>query len=254
MRRLVLPLLLALALAGCTRDDPPPAQAEANVTAGPGLVAERGNGSVAVRLADAVQVQVAQACAGPCRPIQVPTGTVVADAGFVSLGNASLNAAGPDGDSALFFYDGGLETGRFLRWSEVQSRFQMNADLLVTGNVTATGHVGTTTPLVLPNGQVVTLSTAALEGTEQAVFFRGSGVLMNGTYQFSVPSAFAAIADLEGHVTAQATLTADGPGVYVSRKGPDRFEFRALGGADVSDVTFDYFIQAPRVRATPFEV
>lgn len=214
----------------------------ANVTAGPGLVAERADGSVMIRLGDVLQGQVAQACAGPCRPIQVPPGTLVADAGVVSRGNVSLNAAGPDRDSALHFFDGGQETGRFLRWSEAQSRFQMNADVLATGNVTATGHVGTITPLQLPDGRLVTVTTAATEGVERAVFARGSGLLKDGRAVVAFPDAFVALVG-EGPITAQVTATSPGLGLYVEEKAEDHL---VVAGEPGANGAFDWFVQATR--------
>ncbi|HWH07986.1 MAG TPA: hypothetical protein VNX21_02230 [Candidatus Thermoplasmatota archaeon] len=237
MRRLAPLLLLALVLSGCAGREPP-AQ---DVTAGPGLVAERGEDGVMVRLGDTLQPHVVQACAGACRPLEVPRGTLVADAALLSLGNVSVNAAGPDRDSAVFFHDDGRETGRFLRWSDVQSRFQMNADLLATGNVTATGHVGTVTPLQLPDGRVVTVTTAAVEGVERAVFARGTGFLRNGTATVTFPDAFVAL--VGGPLTAQVTATSPGLGLYVEEKAEDHLVVRGEPGANGA---FDWFVQAAR--------
>lgn len=251
MRRLVPLLLLAIVLSGCTvlkEAEPRPVRGER------GVVAESAGDATVVRLGDVIDVRIVRACGGPCDTLETPPGTLVADHAVLSLGNVSVNAIGPDRDSAVHFYDGGQETGRFLRWNDLVSRFQLNADVQAIGNLTATGYVGTTTPLVLEGGQVVTLSTAALEGTEQAVFFRGSGVLMNGTYPLTIPAEMLAIADLGGRVTVQATLTSDGPAIYVAEKGPEGIVFRATGGATPDGVTFDYFIQAPRRGGEGFQL
>lgn len=208
--------------------------------------------AVTVGLHPIVQTNVFQACAEACRGLTLPPGSVVAESALLSLRNVSLNAAGPDGDSGVLFYDNGQEGGRFLRWYDAGSKFQMNGDLQVVGNVTGTGHVGTVTPLQLGNGAVVTVSTAALEGTEAAIFARGSGRLINGNATIALPSAFTALA-ADGPVTVQVTLRSPGPALWVSEATAERILVHATEGSP-SGVTFDWFAQAPRKGGERFEV
>lgn len=210
--------------------------------------------TITVGLHPIVQTNVFQACASQttCRGLTLPPGSVVAESALISLANVSLNAAGPDGDSAILFYDNGQEGSRFLRWTEMAGRFQMNADLQVVGNVTGTGHVGTITPLRLSNGAIVTVSTAALEGTEVTVFARGSGRIINGNATIALPAAFTALVG-EGPITAQVTLRSPGPALYVSEATAERLLVHATEGSP-SGVTFDWFVQAPRKGGEGFEI
>lgn len=207
-------------------------------------------GTVRVGLAEIVQTNVFQACRDVCRNLTVAPGTIVADGGLVSLRNLSLNAAGPDGDAAVFFHDEGRETGRFLRWYDDGAKFQMNGDLQTIGNVTGTGHVGTITPLILGEDNLVTVSTAALEGTEVAIYARGSARLINGTATVAFPAAFVALVG-EGPMTVQVTLTSPAPALWVAEKAADHVTVESVAG---TSATFDWFVQAARKGGERFEV
>lgn len=211
--------------------------------------------AVTVGLHPIVQTNVFQACAQQttCRGLTLPPGSVVAENALLSLANVSLNAAGPEGDSAVLFYDNGQEGGRFLRWTDAANKFQMNADLQVVGNVTGTGHVGTITPLQLQNGAFVTVSTAALEGTEVTIFARGSGRLINGNATITLPAPFTALASPNGPVTVQLTLRSPGPALWASEATAERLVVQATEGSP-SGVTFDWFVQAPRKGGERFEI
>lgn len=225
-------------------------------TTGGVLVTPSADGkSVRVGFHPIVQTNVFHACAdaAACRGLTLPPGSVVAESALLSLRNVSLNAAGPDGDSSVLFYDNGQEGGRFLRWFDAGAKFQMNADLQVVGNVTGTGHVGTITPLQLQNGAVVTVSTAALEGTEAAIFARGSGRLINGNSTITLPQAFTALARADQPVTVQVTLRSPGPALWVSEATTERIVVSATEGSP-SGVTFDWFVQAGRKGGERFEV
>lgn len=266
---LVALLLLAPALAGClgspdgavTREQlafdvvssvggvKPAPNGDVNVTGTDGVLVTAEGGNLRVGLAAVTQTQVVQACRAECRNLTVPPGTVVAESHLASLRNLSLNAVGPDADSAILFFDQGQEGGRFLRWSDAAGKFQMNADVQALGNVTGTGHVGTTTPLVLPTGAIVTVSTAAAESGEVTVFARGSSRLVNGTVTLNLPPAFVALAT--GDITAQVTLTSAGPALYVADKTRERITVRAAD-ASPSNATFDWFVQAARKGGEEF--
>lgn len=43
----------------------------------------------------------------------------------------SINYDGPDGDSFIYFYDGGSETGEYLKWDESDHSFEFSDDLFV---------------------------------------------------------------------------------------------------------------------------
>ena len=206
--------------------------------------------SVRVGLSPVVQTNVFQACQDACRNLTVSPGALIAESGVISLKNLSLNAVGPEGDSALFFYDAGKETGRFLRWYEQGGKFQMNGDLQAIGNVTGTGHVGTITPLVVGEGQLVTISTAATEATEVTVFARGSARLVNGTATITFPPAFVALVG-NGTLTAQVTLTSPAPSIWVAQKSKERLVVEGVAG---TSATFDWLVHAPRKGGEAFVV
>ena len=62
-------------------------------------------------------------------------------ASFVaSYGNVYLNHVGPDGDSYLYFYDGGSATGQNIRWSDAAARFYVSDQLQVEGLLRVEGQ------------------------------------------------------------------------------------------------------------------
>jgi hypothetical protein len=265
MRALVLSTLLLapLVLAGCASPGAlkvngvsPAADGNLNLTAEDGLVVTSSAENHTLRLAPApvFQTAVLQACAGPCRNLTVDPGAVIADGDLVGLANLTL-VASASADPSIRFYGQNLSDQHVLRYSEAASQFQLSGDLLAAGNVTATRYLGTRTPLVVPLGgqqQVVTFGTAALEGAEVDVFARGSSQLANGTATVALPTPFQFLAG-EGSITAQVTLTGDGPALYVAEKARDHLVVRASGGV-ASDATFDWFVQAPRKGGEGFTV
>lgn len=257
-------LFVALLLAGCTGGGTSGvsslngAKGDVSLVAGRGLVVTPSpeNRSVVVGFGDVVQAPVVQACNGACRNLTVPPGALIADGALIALHNLSLNAAGPDGDAAVFFYDHGQEGARFLRWTDAANLFDLSGDLQVVGNLTATSWIGTRTPLVLgagtPQQQVVTVTTAATEGPEVTVFARGSGQLANGAFRVDLPLAFQALV-AEGAITAQVTLTSPGPALYVAEKAKDHLLVKAADGSNAT-ASFDWFVQAPRKGGEGFVV
>lgn len=222
------------------------------LAAGRGIVldAPENATNLTVSLAPVAQSAVFHACVAECVRATLPRGVVLAEAGIVSLENLTLNADGPDGDSAIFFGDDGSETGRFVRWNDGASEFQVNGEIVTSENLTALHHVGSRTPLTLGDGGLVFVQTAALEGAEVAVFARGSSRLVNGTANVTLPSAFSALVG-RGPLTAQVSLTSDGPTIYVAQKSAGEIVVRATGGAE-SDATFDWFVQATRKGGEDF--
>jgi hypothetical protein len=262
---LVVPLVLA---AGCSSPSgvtrmtvsgvEPASDGKLNLSAGAGLVVtpSPANHTLVIGLAPVAQTSVLQACSGACRNVTVSTGSVIADADLVGFANLTLVARSATEDNAINFLSPDGQTARFLRWSQAQGQFQFDHDLLVGGNVTATRFLGTRTPLVFGQGtaqqQFVTISTAALEGGEVAIFARGASRLVNGSANVTLPGAFQELEDA-GIITVQLTLTSDGPALYVAEKARDHVIVRATGGAG-SDATFDWFVQAPRKGSVGFVV
>lgn len=252
---LVLALVLVpLALAGCAAKEvklngvAPAGDGNLRVDAGPGLtlVASPENHTLALGLAAILQAQAIQVCANACLSGNVTPGTLIVGADAVVLGNMSL---------------GGTHV---VAWSDLDQAFQLRGSTVVLGNLTAvadasvpgTGYLGTRTLLAaVVNGQIVRVSigTAALEGNEVTVFVRGSGQLTNGSATIMLPGAFTQLARAD-HVTAQVTLTTDGPTLYVAERATDHITVRAASGAPASDATFDWFVQAPRRGSEGFVV
>ncbi|KKK68118.1 hypothetical protein LCGC14_2947280, partial [marine sediment metagenome] len=54
------------------------------------------------------------------------------------------NNSGPDADSYVFFYEGGSNQGRWLKWDDSDNRFEFNDSLVVTGDITAANLIATT--------------------------------------------------------------------------------------------------------------
>ncbi len=60
-------------------------------------------------------------------------------------GNLYLNSSGPDGQSAVFFWEDGAPNNRYLMWLDSEDHFYMNDDLLLTGTLQAgMGSLGST--------------------------------------------------------------------------------------------------------------
>ncbi|MEA3200938.1 MAG: hypothetical protein QOE90_2366 [Thermoplasmata archaeon] len=263
---LLLALLVAPLLAGCTTNGStlkvngvaPAGDGNLNLSAGPGLVVTSSaeNHTLLIASAPVFQAAVLQACAGACRNLTVGPGAVIADGDLVGLSNLTLVAGSESRDAAIHFYGPNLSAEHVLGWSQVANAFEATGDLLVTGNLTATRYLGTRTPILLPiNGQqqLVTFSTAALEGLEVTIYARGSAQLQNGAATVALPTPFQ-ILEAGGNLTVQVTLTSEGPALYVAEKTNDHFTVRATGGAPASNATFDWFVQAPRKGAEGFTV
>ena len=259
-------LALASLLAGCTANDGARSGlvsvngvsgSSGNVDlvgTGINVTADTANGTVGLSLPRALQHNgTLEACRSACSSLGLPDGMVIADGSLVSLNNLSLNAGGPDHDSAVFFYDDGHITGQALRWDDAHTRFELSRDLDALGNVTARHHVGTVTTIVLGGaqaGQLAQIATAALEGNEAGVFLRGSGKLVNGTARIDFPATFKVL--VAGNVTAQVPPTSRGQALMVSEKASDHIVIETVTGA-ASDQTFDYFIQATRAASEDFQ-
>lgn len=163
---------------------------------------------------------------------------------------AGLGVSGSDGGDAEVRFGDVNATDAVWRWRADEARFQVSQPVQVIGAVTATSHVGTTTPLALPDGTLVTVSTAATEGAESTVFARGSSRLRAGIAHVDLPTAFVALVG-EGPMTVQVTLTSPGPALYVGEKSPDRIVVQAVDGSDATS-SFDWFVQATRKGGETF--
>ncbi|HVM45212.1 MAG TPA: hypothetical protein VM582_04695 [Candidatus Thermoplasmatota archaeon] len=271
MRPVLLATLVVLAavLAGCTdspaRDEPaaPPAfrlsgvapDDDGNLTlaAGRGLVvrADAPNASVEVALAPFASTSAFQACARTCREVEVPVGSLVADAALFSLGNLSLNAAGPAGDSAVHFFAEGTETGRWLRWHEAGGEFQLNDGLAVDGDVTALGTIGSRRLLSFAadgEERQAVVNTTVMEGHESILWTRGIGRLANGSASIPLPPLFALMTENE-RVTVHVTPTSRLAGLWVSEKSNAAIRVESVSDDD-AEGTFDFYVMAPRKGST----
>jgi hypothetical protein len=195
------------------------------------LVNDPANSTITASLGPVVENEgVIRACRGVCNAVGAQAGMIVAEGSLVSFNNLSLNAIGPDRDSAVFFHDNGAQSGQYLRWHDARSRFEVSADTLVdgslrsAGNITAREYVGTSHELELPNGGVARIHTAALEGNEAAVYLRGTARLTNGTARISFPDEYKALLAEDGFMTVHVTLTSKGPGLWVSLKTTEGIE------------------------------
>jgi hypothetical protein len=269
----LLVLLLVLVLAGCTSSAPPTNIARsqlafpvvsslggvnASSTGSIGLVAANGlrvdadaaSSTLRIGVGPTLQVDGAVIACGPaCNLTQAKTGMVVADGSLISHNDLSLNANGPDRDSVVYFYDKGQQNGEYFRWWKAADRFELSHNEQVDGELLVDGGpVGTVTPANLTNGSFV--FTSALEGNDVAIYLRGSATMDNGTARIDFPAPFAALVG-DGPITAQVTLTSKGPALWVSEKAKDHITVETTSDAN-GPVTFDYFIQAPRVGAASF--
>ncbi|MFA5862187.1 MAG: hypothetical protein WDA16_10885 [Candidatus Thermoplasmatota archaeon] len=189
------------------------------------------------------------ACGPSCNTSDVPPGMVVAEASLVSHHDIALNARGPDSDASIFFFDNGSPGGQSIRWVDAESRFQISNATEVDGEVLAVGgSVGTATRADLPDAAYVV--TSALEGNTVSIYLRGSAIMTNGTARVAFPLGFVVLVG-DGDITAQVTLTSRGPTLWVSEKTRDHLTVETATPS-VGVVTFDYFVQAPRVGGEAF--
>ena len=61
-------------------------------------------------------------------------------ANLKSNSNVYINNAGGEGDSFVYFYEGGSETGRYLKWDDTNNRFYMHDAVEVSGSAYLYGH------------------------------------------------------------------------------------------------------------------
>ena len=80
------------------------------------------------------------------------SGALWSQGNLISDGNVFLNYVGSDGDSYLYFYEGGSATGRYLKWDDADSRFEFNDGLSISGDTTISG--GSTNTINLGNATI----------------------------------------------------------------------------------------------------
>lgn len=209
------------------------------------------NGTIVLGLSAPLRTQGGiEACDVDCGKKALTNGTILADTRLMSGGNVSLNAFGPDRDSAIDFFEAGSRES--LTWRHGEQQFQLSRGLDVLGNVTARHHVGTVTTILVggPRPSSVEVATAALEGNEATVFLRGSATLTNGAATVAFPIEFRVLVG-QGPITAQVTPTSAGGPIYVSQKSGDSIQVRAFASTSEPQ-TFDYFVQATRAASEDF--
>jgi len=101
--------------------------------------------------------------------------------------NLYVNYGGADGDSYIYFYDGGSNTGAYLKWNNTDARHEFSSDLFVSGQFQASQMVkqlwGTVVRVVAKN------SKGDYATVQSAVGAASSGdtlLIMPGTYDESI--------------------------------------------------------------------
>lgn len=73
--------------------------------------------------------------------LQAISGSKIFENGIRTNGNFYANYDGPDGDSYLYFYEGGSATGRHLKWDDSDNQFEFNYSVFSAGSITADWHL-----------------------------------------------------------------------------------------------------------------
>ena len=68
-------------------------------------------------------------------------GTIRSQNNVFVQGDVYMNHGGPDGDASIYFYDGGANAGKYLRWDDAPGRFLFSDLLVVAGDVRANGDL-----------------------------------------------------------------------------------------------------------------
>lgn len=154
----------------------------------------------------------------------------------------SLNGNGPNANSFVEFWEGvGYEN---LAWIDADSRFQLTDDLIVIGDLSATGAK----PFVQNHPYRPDLSVVyvALEGGEAATYTRGSARLVGGVARVTLDETFALVTNPEIGLTAHLTARGAPADLYVESLTTRELVVRAAEGG-VADAAFDYFVYGLRI-------
>jgi len=145
------------------------------------------------------------------------TANVRATQNLWSDNDVYVNHTGADGDSFIYFWEGGSATGRHLKWDDGSNQFEMNDDLSITGTITAS--VDVVGAEVKSNGHMY-INHNGPDGDSNLYFFDSSSPtgafirFTNGTNSF----------DMTANIRATQNLWSDND-VYVNHNGPDGDSF-----------------------------
>lgn len=96
-----------------------------------------------------------------------------------------------------------------------------------------------------PNQPGTDIWYCSLEGPEAAAYVRGTGHLVSGRAEVTLPDHFVAVASSRG-ITVQLTpLSAESKGLAVVKKSPEMFAIQELGSGD-GTYDFDFMVMAVR--------
>lgn len=158
-------------------------------------------------------------------------------------GNIVVDASGPDGNQNLYFYENG-SFSESLTWSDTFNRFEITDDVVVQGNLSATGAK----PFVQNHPQRPDLSVvyAALEGDEVGTYTRGSARLEEGVARVRLGETFAWVTNPNNGLTAHVTPRGEGALLFVESVTPHVLVVRASDGSPL-DAAFDYVVHGLRI-------
>jgi hypothetical protein len=104
-----------------------------------------------------------------------------------------------------------------------------------------------------PNEPGTDIWYCCLEGPEAAAYVRGTGHLVSGRAQVTLPKHFVAVASQQG-ITVQVTpLSAESKGLAVVEKSPEKFAVRELNNCN-GTYDFDFMVTAVRKGHEDYQV
>jgi len=80
-------------------------------------------------------------------PLRVQSGTTLigkfmtASGNYIAINTQAASVSPVDGDSSIFFYEGGSITGGRIGWNDSASRFEINKSAMVFGDITPSGSI-----------------------------------------------------------------------------------------------------------------
>jgi len=145
-----------------------------------------------------------------------PTNDVTTKLGQISVaGNIYINNAGPDGDSYLYFYDGGSTTGQSIKWHDATGVFYASSHLYVQGTFYADTSVQSYGNIYInANGPA---------GDSYLYFYKGSSAA-GASFKWDDTNSRFELSDklkINGYVWAADSSIYSDEDVYVNQNGPN---------------------------------
>ena len=118
-----------------------------DVTAGANIEISGTTGSVTIAVTSAPTFAGNLTAASFFTGAAIVAGGALTAANVRSNNNIYANYNGPDGDSNLYFYDGGSSTGAYLQWDDSAGRFRfsttiyVNNDIIAADDIVAVGNI-----------------------------------------------------------------------------------------------------------------